>query len=115
MTLEEMKVELKKAYMEYKYATQKYREQARKVEDLKFKLKNQILAAYAAGEIQGKNQTERDAAEMQMFGEQIAQNWEEEKRKDLYGEMQEQARIQLDSIRDLLRIEEVIVQIDSIL
>lgn len=110
MNLEELKVELEDAYLDYQQSTQKYREQARNVADMNFRLKNSILDAYANDEIEGKNQTQRDAAERKMFGSQMNVINEEEKRKDLYYQKREQAQIQLDYIRDLLRIEEIIAQ-----
>ena len=95
------------AYTEYGQACREFRLQAQAVRKLKKDLEYNILESYAQGLIEGKNQKERDAAEFAMFKFDIQEiEIEEQQEAELYM-VKEQAEIEVEYVRALLRIEEL--------
>jgi hypothetical protein len=107
MNIKELESEMVLAYNNLLNATANYRKQAEKVRSLERALELDILDAYANDMIEGKNQTQRDAAEYKMFRSRmhVIEN-EKHEEAETYRE-KEIAEIEVKYLHDILRIKEL--------
>jgi hypothetical protein len=103
----DLQTEIRVVYDQQLKTTKIYRDIAEHLRQTEAKLKEEIAEAYYKGEIQGKNATERSAAEVEMFKAQH-KYLENLKKREAYAYLEKElAEIGVERVRALLRVAEL--------
>lgn len=107
MEHEQLLNDLHKDYKDLIEATVSFREQALRVRKMKLDLDNKKLEAYADGLIIGKNQTERDAGEYDLFQSEIESLQDEQTQEEELFTDKEAKALQVEYLRSVIRVLEL--------
>lgn len=111
--LDELQASFDEVYKELMGNTWKYRVQAQAIWVAEQELAHLKLEAYAEGEIQGKNATEREANEFKLFEDAIVAIDEMKKEEARLYRMMEMSRIKVEYQRATLRIQEIVYHMEK--